>query len=73
MSKRYEAVSLLRKEHSVELLCKAIGVSKSGYYSYINCPAKTISERDQKDIKAIQQNYTTKVKKHMEPSILAVN
>lgn len=57
MSKRYEAVSLLRKDHSVELLCKAIGVSKSGYYSYIKRPTKMVSERDRQDTKAIQQLY----------------
>ena len=57
MSKRYEAVSTLRKEHSVQLLCKALGVSKSGYYSHLSRPAKIVSERDELDVAAIQRMY----------------
>jgi putative transposase len=57
MSKRYEAVSLLRKDHSVTLICKAIGVSKSGYYSYLKRPAKTITERDVQDMEEIRKTY----------------
>ena len=57
MSKRYEAVSLLRKDHSVVLVCKAVGISKSGYYDYLKRPAKAMTERDAKDIKAIQKVY----------------
>lgn len=57
MSKRYEAVSLMRREYPVELICKALGVSASGYYAHIKRPAKTITERDEKDVKAIQQVY----------------
>ena len=57
MSKRYEAVSFLRKDHSVALICKAIGVSKSGYYDYLKRPAKIMTERDEQDMKKIQKTY----------------
>ena len=57
MSKRYETVSLLRKDHPVVLVCKALGVSRSGYYDYSKRPAKTMTERDEKDVKAIQKVY----------------
>ena len=57
MSKRYEAVSLLRKDYSVALICNAVGVSKSGYYSHLKRPEKTITERDEEDVKAIQRVY----------------
>nr|WP_084226112.1 IS3 family transposase [Planococcus salinarum] len=57
MSKRYEAVSLMRRDYPVELVCKALGVSASGYYAHIKRPAKTMTERDEKDVKAIQQVY----------------
>lgn len=47
----------MRKEYTVEILCKTLGVSSSGYYESLKRPAKSISDRDVKDIKAIQELY----------------
>ncbi|EIM07664.1 transposase Tra5-like protein [Planococcus antarcticus DSM 14505] len=57
MSKWYEAVSLLRKDYPVELVCKALEVSASGYYAHIKRPEKAMTDRDEKDMKAIQKVY----------------
>jgi len=55
--KIYEAITSLRKEYSVEKLCRALGVSKSVYYDYLNRPQQELSERDLRDIQAIKQTY----------------
>lgn len=47
----------MRKEHTVQKLCKAIGVSASGYYASLKRPKRAASPRDRKDIKAIQCLY----------------
>ena len=47
----------MRKEYSVERLCKTLGVSKSGYYDYMKRPQRGPSERDRRDIKAIKRTY----------------
>lgn len=47
----------MRKEHTVQKLCKAIGVSPSGYYAYLKRPLRTVSERDRNDVEAIQSLY----------------
>ncbi|WP_338655223.1 IS3 family transposase [Sporosarcina psychrophila] len=47
----------MRKEYSVERLCKTLGVSKSGYYDYMKRPQQGPSERDLRDIKAIKRTY----------------
>ncbi|WP_370569616.1 IS3 family transposase [Sporosarcina sp. BP05] len=39
------------------ILCKALGIVRSGYYDYLKRPIKTISDRDIKDVKAIQHLY----------------
>ena len=47
----------MRKEYSVERLCRALGVSKSGYYDYMKRPQREPSERDFRDIEAIKRTY----------------
>jgi len=56
-SKYFEAVTYLRKDFPVGLLCKAFGISRSGYYEYLNRPIRPVSERDIKDRTAIQAIY----------------
>lgn len=47
----------MRREYSVVVLCKVLGVVRSSYYAYLNRPIKTISDRDLKDMKAIKALY----------------
>lgn len=47
----------MRKDYPVERLCKAFGVSKSGYYAYLKRPVRPLSTRDLKDKEAIQTLY----------------
>lgn len=39
------------------ILCKVLGVARSGYYDFLNRPLKPISDRDIKDVKAIQRLF----------------
>lgn len=43
----------MRKDYPVYLLCKAIGVSKSGYYAYLKQPKREQSDRDREDLERI--------------------
>lgn len=47
----------MRKDYSVQQLCTAFGVSKSGYYAYLKRPVYAATARDAKDIAAIQALY----------------
>lgn len=47
----------MRKDYTVEQLCHVIGVSRSGYYAYLKRPLKESSERDLKDMAAIQNLF----------------
>lgn len=47
----------MRKDYTVVHLCQAFGVSRSGYYEYLNRPAQVPSARDSEDILAIQRVY----------------
>lgn len=52
--KYFEAITLLREDYSVEKLCNAFGVSKSGFYAYVKRPVRPVAQRDLKDKVAIQ-------------------
>jgi|SRR5690625_3602402 len=60
MSKKYEAISFLRKanKYTVVLLCRVIGVSKSGYYDYLKREKKPASNEDKKLLTRIKRIYT---------------
>ena len=47
----------MRKDYSVKQLCKSLGVSRSGYYAYLERPKKNTNDRDRKDIETIQRIY----------------
>lgn len=47
----------MRKDYTVKLLCKVLGVSRSGYYNYLKQPKKEASNRDKEDMKAIKKMY----------------
>lgn len=47
----------MRKEYTVKQLCKAIGVSRSGYYEFLKRPLPEPTDRDHKDVEAIQALY----------------
>lgn len=60
MSKRYEAITFLRKadKYSIVLLCRVIGVSKSGYYAYLKREKRPVSDKDKKLLTRIKRIYT---------------
>ncbi|MEH7332495.1 IS3 family transposase [Neobacillus drentensis] len=58
ISKIFEAISFLRKDFSVVLLCRVLGVSKGGYYAYLKRPKKVISDQDRKILTKIKRAYT---------------
>ncbi len=45
------------KKYSVVLLCRVIGVSKSGYYAYLNREKRPVSKEDKKLLKLIKHVY----------------
>lgn len=47
----------MRDEYSVRSLCRAFGVSESGFYAYSNRPKKKSNLRDQKDCQMIWKVY----------------
>lgn len=47
----------MRNEYSVRSLCRAFGVSESGFYAYVNRPKKGANPRDQKDCQMIWKVY----------------
>lgn len=47
----------MREEYSVRSLCRAFGVSESGFYAYLNRPKKESNLRDQKDCQMIWKVY----------------
>lgn len=49
----------MRKDYTVQQICRALGVSKSGYYAYLKRPLRTASDRDAKDLAEIQALYDT--------------
>ncbi|TYR74650.1 IS3 family transposase [Rossellomorea vietnamensis] len=59
MSKIFEAVSLLRKDYPVILLCRVLGVSTSGYYAYLKRPKLPASTEEKETLKAIKKVYYT--------------
>lgn len=55
--KYYETITLLRKEYTVQQLCKTFRVARSGYYAYLKRPLRLATDRDIQDSKAIQALY----------------
>src|SRR5699024_8142954 len=60
ISKRYEAISFLRKEkkYSIVLLCSVLGVSKSGYYAYLKREKIPVSQKEKKLLTLIKRIFT---------------
>lgn len=48
----------MRKDYSVVLLCRLLGVSTSGYYAYLKRPKKQVSDQDRKLLTKIKRAYT---------------
>ncbi|MBS4190161.1 IS3 family transposase [Bacillus sp. FJAT-49705] len=48
----------MRKDYPVVLLCRVLGVSKSGYYAYLSRPKKQVSNKDRKLLTKIKRAYT---------------
>ncbi|PIC72981.1 IS3 family transposase [Sporosarcina sp. P17b] len=75
--KAYEAITALRKVYTVKQLCKAIGVSRSGYYAYLKRPKKEATSRDQEDIieikKIVKENRGTCGAKRISGVLRAAN
>ncbi|HEY4552332.1 MAG TPA: IS3 family transposase [Bacillaceae bacterium] len=50
----------MRKEYPVQVLCRVLGVSRSGYYAHLKRPPKPPSDRDARDAKAIKKLFKKK-------------
>lgn len=48
----------MRKDYSVSLLCKLLGVSKSGYYAYLKRPKPQISSKDRELLTKIKRAFS---------------
>lgn len=60
MSKRYEAITFLRRvdKYSVVLLWRVLGVSTSGYYAYLKREKRPISDEEKKLLTRIKRIHT---------------
>nr|WP_052268740.1 IS3 family transposase [Jeotgalibacillus malaysiensis] len=47
----------MREEYTVKSLCRAFGVSESGFYAYLSRPQKGPSDRDKEDCQMIKKLY----------------
>ena len=57
ISKKFEAITFLRKDYPVALLCRVINVSSSGYYAYLKRPKQQATEEDHHLWRRIKQVY----------------
>ena len=48
----------MRKDYSIVLLCRVLGVSKSGYFAYLKRPNQQVSNNDRELLKKIKRAYT---------------
>ncbi|MGG3470452.1 IS3 family transposase [Neobacillus pocheonensis] len=54
----FEAITYLRKDYSVRLLCSVLGVSPSGYYSYLKRPKAQVSAKDRELLTKIKRVFS---------------
>jgi putative transposase len=54
----YEFIAAHRREYDVELMCRTVGVARSGYYSWLKKPISVRAREDARLVKLIRASHT---------------
>ncbi|MGL5051737.1 MAG: IS3 family transposase [Fusobacteriaceae bacterium] len=71
---KFEFIQVHSKVHSINILCKVCGVSRSGYYKYLASKAKRLEKEAQKIVivNKIKKNHIDSRRTYDSPRIAAV-
>lgn len=68
---KYQFISKHRDEFEISVMCRVLGVSRSGYYAWLKCPVSPRKMADQLLLAQIQQSYQQSRQTYGSPRVHA--
>ena len=55
--RKYEFIESNQKEHSVQMMCRLLGVAPSGYYAWLNKPVSDRAREDKRLLRLVRASF----------------